>query len=343
MKTAFDAIQSNGLSIIAAKADQIAPLRDQAQKLRERAQEMSKPLNRHHGPTLTAFFRRMPPVWKEEADAKDRAELWENYEKFKADMILKADKFPTPKTPWRYPKFSALEPDVIRERFEAKYHKSIKDLMVHSIIRATLKRWVDRITEDLPAVTLKAGKNVTYLDLTGGHEPAAAALLKASKAETGICAPLFAATKAKNEATRAAERAAEAQRAALEAQAAQKVTEDAEKAKKALLEAQAALKADLDRQMLEAVAREKDPAFMEAKRLRIEAARKAQAESDEALRVEMRSAMARDRQLQEAARAPDPPEPVREVIRTASPPPKPEPKSDPEPPQYDPWSSGPSR
>lgn len=63
------ALRSSGISALTSTNAQVEKLKARALALREKAEHYSKPLNRHHGPRLTSFFRRMEPVWKREAEA----------------------------------------------------------------------------------------------------------------------------------------------------------------------------------------------------------------------------------------------------------------------------------
>lgn len=75
------ALRSSGLSALTSTNAQVEKLKTRAQALREKAETLSKPPNRHHGPSLTSFFRRMEPVWKRIADEKQA----------KADAAARAD------------------------------------------------------------------------------------------------------------------------------------------------------------------------------------------------------------------------------------------------------------
>ena len=70
------ALRSGGVAAFVSTNAQVENLKARALALREKAERYSTPPNRHHGPGLTSFFRRMEPVWKrmaEEARAKAEA------------------------------------------------------------------------------------------------------------------------------------------------------------------------------------------------------------------------------------------------------------------------------
>jgi hypothetical protein len=65
---AVRALRAGGLSALTSTSAVAAKLQLQARDLRAKAAELSKPLNKHNGPKMTAFFRRMEPIWKKEKD-----------------------------------------------------------------------------------------------------------------------------------------------------------------------------------------------------------------------------------------------------------------------------------
>tara|TARA_R110000737_G_scaffold350213_1_gene388565 strand:- start:4544 stop:5971 length:1428 start_codon:yes stop_codon:yes gene_type:complete len=70
------ALRSGGVAAFVSTNAQVEKLKARALALREKAERYSTPPNRHHGPGLTSFFRRMEPVWKrmaEEARAEANA------------------------------------------------------------------------------------------------------------------------------------------------------------------------------------------------------------------------------------------------------------------------------
>jgi len=65
------AFQASGFSAFFSTNDQVEKLKAKAKALRVKAYDLtSKPLNRHHGPKMTSFFRAMEGTWKKEAIAK---------------------------------------------------------------------------------------------------------------------------------------------------------------------------------------------------------------------------------------------------------------------------------
>lgn len=74
------AVRESGASILLATKATTQVLREKAKALRDRAWQLDGPPNRHDGPRLTAYKRRMAPIWKreqEEAAARRAAEAAE--------------------------------------------------------------------------------------------------------------------------------------------------------------------------------------------------------------------------------------------------------------------------
>jgi hypothetical protein len=68
------AFQASGFAAFFSTNEQVLKLRAQAQTLRTKAHDLtSKPLNRHHGPKMTQFFRAMEETWGKAAAAEAKA------------------------------------------------------------------------------------------------------------------------------------------------------------------------------------------------------------------------------------------------------------------------------
>lgn len=78
------AIRSNGMNALLSTDDTARKLKDKAQTLREEADNLARRLPaKHRGPVLTAFLRRMEPVWKAQRAAQEAAERAEEARKAK--------------------------------------------------------------------------------------------------------------------------------------------------------------------------------------------------------------------------------------------------------------------
>ena len=69
------AIRSNGMNALLSTDATARKLKDKAQTLRNEAENLARrPPAKHRGPVLTAFLRRMEPVWKAQRAAQEAAE-----------------------------------------------------------------------------------------------------------------------------------------------------------------------------------------------------------------------------------------------------------------------------
>lgn len=68
------AIRAGGLSALLSTDTTAKKMRDKARDLRNDAARLSHPPAKHRGPVLTAFLRRMEPVWKAEKAAQEAAD-----------------------------------------------------------------------------------------------------------------------------------------------------------------------------------------------------------------------------------------------------------------------------
>ena len=128
---------------------------------------------------------------KAEEDAqRQRAE---SVSEFTEGRIRRADIFPTPagRALWQFTGFRALDPDSIQTSFASKYRARLTGEEITSTIRGTLSRWVNRITQDLSAIS--SGTRPNWLTLAGGHHEAAASLSKALEDHPDLKRPLYAA------------------------------------------------------------------------------------------------------------------------------------------------------
>jgi len=250
--SASRALRHGGLSVLTASTSHVENLRGRAQELHNRAKELTKnPPNKHSGPKLTAYKRRMAPQWAQEAaerarDAQRAAEAREtalraseaaagrqreaqraaetqkalqaremalraqvsraqearqrerraqnlaeqrkaNFQTFREKQLQRADSFPTPSQRWPFPKFGALEPDSLQMTFGSKYRSKLTQGEITETIRGMLKRWVERIVEDLAA--LKPMTSI-WTAMTGGNINAGAALKKALTDHPDLAEPL---------------------------------------------------------------------------------------------------------------------------------------------------------
>jgi hypothetical protein len=64
------AIRAGGLSALFSVEETVRKLKDRAQSLRNEAERLASPPARHHGPALTALWRRMGPVWEARSAAE---------------------------------------------------------------------------------------------------------------------------------------------------------------------------------------------------------------------------------------------------------------------------------
>ncbi len=64
------AVRAGGLSALFSVEETVRKLKDKAQSLRNEAGRLASPPARHHGPALTALWRRMGPVWEAQRAAE---------------------------------------------------------------------------------------------------------------------------------------------------------------------------------------------------------------------------------------------------------------------------------
>lgn len=64
------AVRAGGLFALFSVEETVRKLKDRAQSLRNEAERLAKPPARHHGPALTALWRRMGPIWEAQRAAE---------------------------------------------------------------------------------------------------------------------------------------------------------------------------------------------------------------------------------------------------------------------------------
>ncbi|MEL5879850.1 MobQ family relaxase [Cereibacter sphaeroides] len=69
--SAARAIWEGGMTALKSTAETANELREKANELRQKAARYTRATEPHHGPVLTAFLRRMAPVWAEQAKAEE--------------------------------------------------------------------------------------------------------------------------------------------------------------------------------------------------------------------------------------------------------------------------------
>lgn len=110
-----------------------------------------------------------------------------NFQTFKEKQLQRADSFPTPSQRWLFPRFPLLEPESLQLTFVSKYRSKLTPDEITETICGMLKRWVDRIVEDLPP--LKPMTSI-WTAMTGGNINAGAALKKALTDHPDLAEPL---------------------------------------------------------------------------------------------------------------------------------------------------------
>ena len=110
-----------------------------------------------------------------------------DFQTFKEKQQERADSFPTPSQRWPFPKFVLLEPESLQLTFGSKYRSKLTPDEITETIRTMVKRWVERIVEDL--ATLKPMTSI-WTAMTGGNINAGAALKKALTDHPDLAEPL---------------------------------------------------------------------------------------------------------------------------------------------------------
>lgn len=193
--------------------------RAEARRLSKRAARLAKPVQRHEGPQGRAVSLKIEARQQEEAiaeaearrqrkaEAEERqrkeaqqvetrrltdeaktpraaqqevAQQLNPVERSMAHWMKQAETFPTPAQPWPRPSF-VFSPETVR-RGIASAGVQATNMQVWEIVRSVMRRWIERITEALPAI--KPGPDV-WRAFTGGHVEAARTLEALTSEEHG--------------------------------------------------------------------------------------------------------------------------------------------------------------
>lgn len=150
---------------------------EEAKRARERDVERQREL---------ALQREQARQAERERQIKEEKRL-QAVEEFRTSQMERVDKeFPTPARGWRWQQFVPFQPDSIRMAFRSNHQAQLKEDEVTDLQKSMLRRWVERIVEDLHA--LKPTVQSVWIALVGSK--AANTLKEGYETYPEICEPL---------------------------------------------------------------------------------------------------------------------------------------------------------